>query len=320
MWDVLTRRGGPVLFLNCPNSLYLRGVPGFADDTPSLLGRINRLARRIKASQVEFLGTSMGATAAIRLVAYGADRITAISPEIRLGLRYSQSVVDLTAAQSRAALASLRTSRPQRIRALVSDADAVDAVNMAALAALMPVDLLLFPGRDQPLADHLAASGRLDFLLFGAPADARLLDCHRGHHHAPPLASAMAMLRACHDCRLGRFARAIGRLAPLDATAPGHAAVGFLRGWAHTELRDIPAAVEAFFDSHRRNPRSIRFCRALSQALLAAGRAEEAVIALSWLLEAPHPDRVALVALADALDETNRAGEAEGVRRMLWYV
>ncbi len=325
MWDVLTRRGGPVLFLNCPNSWYLRGVPGFADDTPALLGRINRLARRIKASQVEFLGASRGGTAAIRLgIEYGADRITAISPEIRLGLRYSQSVLDLTAAQSRearAGLAGLRTSRPRRIRALVSDADAVDAVTMAALAALMPVDLLLFPGRDQPLADHLAASGRLDFLLFGAPADTRLWDCHRGHHHAPPLASTMAMLRAYHDCRLGRFARAIGRLAPLDATAPGHATVGFLRGWAHTELRNIPAAVEAFFDSHRHNPRSIRFCRALSQALLAAGRAEEAVIALSWLLEAPHPDRVALVALADALDATNRAGEAEEVRgRLGWGV
>lgn len=321
MWDILTRRGGPVLFLNCPNTWYLNGVPGFADDTQSLVSRINRLARRIQASRVEFLGAGMGGTAAIRLgLRYGADRITAINPEIRLGLRYADSALDLGAAEARAAragLAGLRTSRPQRIRALVSDADAVDALNMAALVRLMPVDLFLFPGRDQPLADHLAASGKLDVLLFGQGTEERLLDCHRGPQAAPPLASAVAMLRAYHDCRLGRFARAIERLAPLDASAPGHAAIGFLRGWAHTELGNIPAAVEDFFESRRHNPRSVRFCRALSQALLSAGRAEEAVVALSWVLEEPHPDRVALVALADALEATSRAGEAEEVRGRL---
>ncbi|WP_203072900.1 hypothetical protein [Falsiroseomonas ponticola] len=322
MWDILTRRGVPVLFLNCPNTWYLQGVPGFADDTQSLLARIERLARRIKANRVEFLGASMGGTAAIRLgVEYGADRITAINPEIRLGLRYSQSVLDLDAPRARAAragLAALRTTRPHRIRALVSDADAVDVVNMAALVALLPADLLLFPGRDHHVAEHLALTGKLDFLLFGGPAtgsrDLRLLDCHRGHHHAPPMAAGMAMLRAYHDCRLGRFARGLAHLAPLDATAPGHAAVGFLRGWALTELGDIPGAIEAFFDSRRHNPRSVRFCRALSQALLSAGRAEEAVMALSWVLEEPHPDRVALVALADALAATNRMAEAEEVR------
>ncbi len=321
MWDLLTRRGVPVLFLNCPNTWYLQGVPGFADDTQSLLVRINRLARRIQATSVEFMGASMGATAAIRLgVEYGADRITAINPEIRLGLRYSQSVLDLTAAESRAArddFAGLRTTRPQRIRALVSDADAVDVVNMAALVAQHPVDLFLFPGRDHHVAEHLAATGKLDFLLFGEGADERLLDCHRGHQHAPGMAAAMAMLRAYHDCRLGRFTRALDRLAPLDAGAVGHAAVGFLRGWAHTALGDIPAAVEAFFESRRHNSRSVRFCRALSQALLTAGRAEEAVMALSWVLEEPHPDRVALVALADALDATKRAAEAEAVRGRL---
>lgn len=325
MWDILTRRGVPVLFLNCPNTWYLQGVPGFADDTQSLLARINRLARRIKAGAVEFTGSSMGGTAAIRLgLEYGADRITAINPEIRLGLRYSQSILDLSLAEARAAraeLAGLRTTRPQRIRALVSDADAVDVVNMAALVALHPVDLCLFPGRDHHVAEHLAATGKLDFLLFGASAgaalDERLLDCHRGPQHAPPMAAAMAMLRAYHDCTSGRFARALDRLAPLDAGAIGHASVGFLRGWAHTELGAIDAAVPDFFDARRHNPRSVRFCRALSQALLSAGRAEEAVVALSWVLEKPQPDRVALVALADALEATNRRAEAEGVRGRL---
>lgn len=54
-------------------------------------------------------------------------------------------------------------------------------------------------------------------------------------------------------------------------------------------------------------PRSIRFRRALSQALLSASRAEQAVMALSWLLDEPHPDRVALVA-------PHRRKEAERVR------
>jgi hypothetical protein len=320
MWDTLTRRGGPVLFLNCPNSWYLRGVPGFADDTPALLARIGRLARRVRAGAVEFIGSSMGGTAAISLgIQFGADRITAINPEIRLGLRHSQSALDLASAEARAArqaFAALRTSRPHRIRALVSDADAVDVVNMAALVALHPVDLHLFPGHDHHVAEYLSATGRLDLLLFGAtPPDPRLLGGFRGHAHAPAMADAMAMLRAYQDCRRGRHARALARLAPLDAARPGHAAVGFLRGWAFGECGDLPAAIDAFLAALSHNPRSVRASRAAADALRQAGRPEEAVTALGWLLDHPHPDAAALATLEAALRACGRVTDAEAARQ-----